>query len=34
MSGILVIGVLGLVLQKLVRILENYVSNWQDIVEG
>lgn len=34
LSGILVIGVLGLVLQKLVRILENYVSNWQDIVEG
>lgn len=34
LSGILVIGVLGLILQKLVRILENYVSNWQDVVEG
>ena len=32
LMGILVIGVLGLILQKLVRMLERRVADWQDTI--
>ena len=34
LMGIFVIGVLGLGLQKLLRIMEKYVTSWQDVIEG
>lgn len=33
LMGILIIGVLGLILQKLVRFLEKKAANWQDVIE-
>ncbi|MFA6681497.1 MAG: ABC transporter permease [Sphaerochaeta sp.] len=34
LMGILVIGVLGLFLQKIVRTLEKHATSWQDTIEG
>lgn len=32
LMGILIIGILGLILQKLVRLLEKYAASWQDTI--